>query len=167
MDESHDTEGIRIGGTIINNIRFPDDTVLMADTKEKFQRLMDGLNEVRQRNGLKINIEKTEMMEVTSSSESLRVSISLGGIIYRKVNSFKYLGSQVDEDARSQSDIRARIVMANATYGQLRNILTNSSMCKITKVRVLKPYVWLMLLFGCEAWRISKEMRRKLETTEL
>ena len=64
-------EAIRIGGTDINNTKFADDTVLMAGTEEKLQRLLDVLNEVYQRYGLNINIEKTDVMGVRKTSEQL------------------------------------------------------------------------------------------------
>ena len=67
------------------------------------------------------------------------------------MNSFKYLGSLVDEDARSDCDDRARIGIAKATIGQLRKILVNLSMGRATRVGLMKTYVWSVLLFGYEA----------------
>ena len=81
--------------------------------------LVDGLNEACQPYGLKINIEKTNVTGVTERSEPLTVGISIGGIILRKINCFKFLGSLLDEDARIACDIRARIGMARATFGHL------------------------------------------------
>ena len=60
MDELQYVEGLRFGGTNISSVRFADDTVSLADTEEKLQGLMDGLDKACQRNGLTINIEKTE-----------------------------------------------------------------------------------------------------------
>ena len=73
MDGLQGMEENGIGGTFINYIRFADETVLIADTMEKFQRLVDGLNEAWQRYGMKINIEKTVVMDVTKGSEPLTV----------------------------------------------------------------------------------------------
>ena len=167
MDELEDLEGIRIGGVNINNIRYADDTVLFADTEEKLLMLVDGLNEGCSRYGMKINIEKTEVMGVTKRREQLPVNISLGGSLLKQVSTFKYLGSQVSDDAKCDSDIRARIGMAKAAFGQLRKILVSMSIRRETRVRVLKSYVWSVLLFGCEAWTISKEMRSRLEAAEM
>ena len=85
MDELQNIKGIRIGGTNINNIRFSDDTDLIADTEEKFQRSVDGLNEACRRYGLKINIEKREMIGLKERTEPLTVGMSLGGVNLRKV----------------------------------------------------------------------------------
>ena len=167
MDELVDMEGIRIGGININNIRYADDTVLIADTEEKLQRLVDSLNEGCERYGLKINIGKTEVMGLTKRPEQLPVSISLRGDTLNQVSSFKYLGSLVSEDGKCDPDIRVRIGMAKTAFGQLRKILTSLAINIRTRVRVLKAYVWSVLLFGCEAWTISKEMRKRLQAAEM
>ena len=85
----------------------------------------------------------------------------------KQVRSFKYLGSLVCEDAKCDNDIRARIGMAKTAFGQIRKILVSLSINMRTRIRVLKTYVWSVLMFGCEAWTISKEMRRRLEAAEL
>ena len=148
--------GNRIGGTNINNIRRADDKILIADTEEKLQRSGDGLKKAHQRYKLNINVGKTEVMGVTKRSEPLIVGVNLGGINLRKVNSSKYLGSLVDEDAISDCDIRARADLAKATFGQLRKLPKHSSMGRATRVRVLKAYVWSVLFFGCKAQTICK-----------
>ena len=154
VDELEELEGIRIGGINLNNIRFADDTVLIADSEEKLQRLVDGLSEGCERYGLKINIGKTEVMGVTKRSEQITVDISVGGGTLKQVRNFRYLGSLVQEDARCEGDIKGRIGMAKAAFGQLRKILVNLSIGRGTRVRVLRTYVWSVLLFGCEAWTI-------------
>ena len=167
MDELEELEGIRIGGTNINNIRYADDTVLVADTENKLQRLVDRLDEGCNRYGLKINKRKTEVMGITKRREQLPVQIGLGGDILNQVNSFKYLGSLITEDAKCETDIRARIGMAKAAFGQLRKILVSMSINIRTRVRLLKTYVWSVLLFGCEAWTVSREMQKRLEAAEM
>ena len=167
VDELETMEGINIGGTNINNIRYADDTVLIADTEEKLQGLVDNLNEGCNRYGLKINIGKTEVMGLTKRSEELPVNISLRGGTLNQVNSFRYLGSLVADDGRCDSDIRGRIGMAKTTFGQIRKILVSLSINIRTRIRVLKAYVWSVLLFGCEAWTISKGMRKRLEAVEI
>ena len=167
IDELENMDGVRFGGVNINNIRYADDTVLIADTEEKLQRLVDGLNEGCGRYGLKVNIGKTEVLGVTKRTDQLPVNIRLGGCVLKQVRSFKYLGSLVCEDAKCDNDIRARIGMAKTAFGQIRKILVSLSINMRTRIRVLKTYVWSVLMFGCEAWTISKEMRRRLEAAEL
>ena len=85
----------------------------------------------------------------------------------KQVSTFKYLGSLICDDGKCDTDIRARIGMAKTAFGQIRKIMVNLSINIETRIRVLKAYVWSVLLFGCEAWTISKEMRKRLEATEV
>ena len=105
MDEMEDLEGIKVGGMNINNIRYADDTVLIADTEEKLQRLVDRLDEECRGVGLKINIGKTEVMGVTKRKEQLRMNVKVDGQAVKQVRSFRYLGSLVDEDGRCDAEI--------------------------------------------------------------
>lgn len=73
MGEMEDLEGIKIGGRNINNIRFADDTVLVADSEERLQMLVDRLDEECIRRGLKINVAKTECMGTTKKKDRLNV----------------------------------------------------------------------------------------------
>ena len=75
MDEMADLESMKVGGMNINNIRYADDTVLIADTEEKLQRLVDRLDEECRGVGLKINMDKTEVMGVTKRKEQLRINV--------------------------------------------------------------------------------------------
>ena len=138
-----------------------------SGTEENLQRLVDELNEGCVRFGLKVNIGKTEVFGMTKRRDQLPVNISLGGCVLKQVRSFKYLGSLVCEDAKCDNDIKARIVMAKAAFGQIRKILVSLIINIRTRLRVLNTYVWSVLMFGCEAWTISKELRRRLEAVEL
>ena len=88
MDELEQLDGIKIGGRNINNIRYADDTVLLADTEERLQELIDRLDEEGRAIGLKINIGKTEVMGVTKRTEQLRVEAHVNGEAVRQVSSW-------------------------------------------------------------------------------
>ena len=141
MDELRNMEGINIGGTNINNIRYADDTVLIADTEEKLQGLVNKLNEGCGQYGLKINIGKTEVMGLTKRREELPVNIILGTGALKQVSTFKYLGSLICDDGKCDTDIRARIGMAKTAFGQIRKIMVNLSIKIETRIRALKAYV--------------------------
>ena len=160
-------DGIKIGGRNINNIRYADDTVLLADTGESLQELIDRLDEEGRAIGLKINIGKTEVMGVTKRTEQLRVEAHVNGEAVRQVSSFRYLGSLISEDGRSDAEIKSRVAMAKGNFGKMRRILTNMSLGMNIRLRLLKCYVWSTLLYGCEAWNISGVMRRRLEVAEM
>ena len=128
---------------------------------------MNNLNESCRRFGLKSNIRKTEVMGLTKRAEQLPVNIRLRDTAMKQVSSFKYLGSIIHEDGKCDTDIKSRIGMSKAAFGQIRKILISLSINVRTRIRVLKAYVWSVLLFGCEAWTISKEMRKRLEAAEI
>ena len=167
MDELVECEGVRIGGKNINNIRYADDMVLIADSEDKLQILVNKLLEECRRRGLRINKAKTEVMGVTKRSERLPVTISIEGTALNQVETFRYLGSLVSEDGRCDAEVRARIGMAKANFGNMRNVLTNMSLDIHLRMRILRCYVWSGLLYGCESWNLSKVMQKRLEATEM
>ena len=167
MDEMADLEGIKVGGMNINNIRYADDTVLIADTEEKLQRLVDRLDVECRGVGLKINIGKTEVMGVTKRKEQLRVNVNVGGQAVKQVRSFRYLGSLVDEDGRCDAEIRSRIGMGKTNFGQMRRILTSRNLSTGIRLRILKTYIWSVMLYGCETWTVSRGMKKRLEAAEM
>ena len=167
IDKMADMEGIKVGGMNINNIRYADDTVIIADTEEKLQSLLDRLNVECRAMGLKINIGKTEVMGVTKRKEQLRVNVNIDGQAVKQVRSFRYLGALVDEDGRCDAEIRSRIGMAKANFGEMRRILTDLNLGIGIRIRTLKCYIWSVMLYGCETWTISREMKKRLEAAEM
>ena len=117
--------------------------------------------------GLRINIGKTEVMGVTKKKDQLKVNIRIGGQAVKQVKSFRYLGSLVDEDGRCDAEIRSRIGMAKANFGQMRGILTSLNLSRGIRLRILKSYIWSVLLYGCETWTVSRKMKKRLEATEM
>ena len=140
---------------------------MLADTEERLQEVIDRSDEEGRAIGLKISIGKTEVMGVTKRTEQLRVVAHVNGEAIRQVCSFRYLGSLISEDGRCDSEIKSRIAMAKSNFGKMRRILTNLSLGMNIRLRLLKCYVWSTLLYGCEAWNISRVMRRRLEAAEM
>ena len=142
MEEIKDIEGIMIGGENINNLRYADDTVLIATTKENLQKLVDKLNEACNRKGMRININKTEVMVATKKKETVKAEITLERKILKQVNNFKYLGSIITEDGRSNKEIKTRIGIAKSAFENQRKILTSTHMAWDLRIRFLKCFVW-------------------------
>ena len=160
-------EGIKMGGRNINNIRYADDTVLIADSEEKLQNLVDIVNEASEAKGLRINIKKTETLVVSKKQNSPQCSIEINSIGIKQVNKFVYLGSTITADAKCNTDIDKRIAVAKKAFTKMRSLLTNERIGFKSRLRFLKTYVWSTLLYGNEAWTISKGMQKKLEATEM
>ena len=160
-------EGIKIGGVNINNIRYADDTVLIADTEEKLQKLVDEFNRISETYGLKINIKKTETMVVTKSDTVPACNITINNTSIKQANSFIYLGSTITSDARCITEIRKRIGIAKTSFQKMRTLLCNIKINMKTRMRALKTYVWSTLTYGCETWTLNKEAQDKLEAFEM
>ena len=115
------------GGRNKHNIRYADDTVIIADSEAKFQRLVDRLDVECREIELKINVGKTEVMCVTKRNEQLKVNVSIGGQAVKQLRSFRHLGSLVNEDGRCKAEIKSRIAMWKANFGNMRGIVTYMS----------------------------------------
>jgi hypothetical protein len=116
-----DTEiGVRINGTLVNNLRFADDIDLMAESGSQLQELTTRVHESSKRFGLKINGEKTKTMTIGKEKE--KINITLEGEELAQVTEFVYLGGVITEDAESTRDIRKRIGLASAMFGKLRKL---------------------------------------------
>ena len=140
MNKIVDLEGVTVERVNINNIRYADDTVLIADT-EKLQRLVDRLNVECRRVGLKIDIGKTEVMGVTRRKEPLRVNVNVSRQVLKQVRSFRYLGNLVSEDGRCNAEKGSRIGIGKANFGKMREILTNTSLSIEMWLKILKLHL--------------------------
>ena len=89
LREIEEVDGLKIGGRVLNNIRYADDTVLVADSMERLQELVNVVNAASEEKGLKINREKTECMVVPKKSESPECLITIGQDAIRKVEQFQ------------------------------------------------------------------------------
>jgi hypothetical protein len=167
IKEIKEQEGIKVGGTNINNIRYADDAAALADSEQKLQGILDILVKESEKKGLKINIKKTVVMVMSKETKSKTCQLIINGERVKQVEGFSYLGSMITEDGRCEKEIRRRIGIAKQAFQNMKSILTNNHISKETRLRVLKCYVWSTLLYGCEAWTITKGMERKLEAAEM
>jgi NADPH:quinone reductase-like Zn-dependent oxidoreductase len=107
--------GVTVSGRTINNLRYADDIVLVATSKEALQQLMDRVNETSKKYGLEMNIKKTKVMVVSRNRE--KIVITCNGGILEQVESFRYLGAIVEESGDGSREIRARLGMARTAMG--------------------------------------------------
>ena len=167
MNDLAELDGIKFGGRNINNIRYADDTVLIADSEEKLKSLIQALVQSSGEKGLKLNISKTKVMVISKGNENPRANISVGGEVLGQVERYKYLGSIVTQDGRCVEEIKTRVAIAKNAFNKIQTLMTNRSISLSLRKRFMKAYVWSTLMYGCEAWTITKEMERKIEATEL
>ena len=159
--------GLKVNGENFNNLRYADDTVLMGESEEQLQKLLDIVVLKSEEMGLSLNVKKTECMVVSKKSPNPKCTLISKGEQIKQVTKFKYLGYLITSDGRCTTEIRKRIAMAKDTFQRMKPVLTNRNIRLATKIRVLKTYVWSVLLYGCECWTINTEIEKKLEAAEM
>ena len=167
MREAEDEGGLKVGGRSVNNIRYADDTVLIADSKEKLQSLLQRVHIASEEKGLSINVAKTECMVMTKGKERVRCELNLNGERIKQVDQFCYLGSWITADVRCEREIKYRIEEAKRAFNEMRTLFKNRNLSLESRKRMVKTYVWSILLYGCETWTISRGMEKRLEAAEM
>ena len=160
-------KGLKVGRQNITNLRYADDTVLLAKSVEDLQKLLDVVVRESELKGLLINCKKTECMVVSKKRDIPRCSLKVKDQIINQVSAFNYLGSTITEDARCMKEIKKRIVLAKSAFSKLNNILRNTSLSMRTRMQVLNYYVYPVLLYGSKTWSITSDMRKHLESCEM
>ena len=163
--ESH--EGVKVGGHNINNLRYADDTVLIADSEEKLQDILTTVAEASESKGLQLNAKKTECMVISKRPAVPLCNISCNGQQIKQVNTFNYLGSTITPDAKCDTEIKKRLALSKETFTKMKPIFTNRNISLKTKMNALRAYVWSVLLYGCECWTLIKDLEKKLEAAEM
>ena len=143
MREIEDMERFRIGGKVVNNIRYADDTVISAESEQQLQQLINTVVTESELKGLYLNSTKSFTMVFSKAKVNPACSVSVHG----NVQSFVYLGSLFTSDARSDKEIRRRIGIAKSTFTSMNIILTARNISIAVRLRVLKCYIWSTLLY--------------------
>ena len=136
-----DSKGVIIGGTQINNLRYADDTVLLADSEEHSQTMMNKVNEVGKSYNMKINTKKTKAMVISRNENKPKVNIKVDGTAVEQIGNFNYLGQTVSDDGRCVDEIKKTIGIAKTTFSKMKDILKSTKIPLTTRKRILQCYV--------------------------
>ena len=145
MDEEQ--TGIKIAGRNTNNLRYADDTTLMAESEEELRLLMK-LKEESEKVGLKLHIQKTKIM-----ASSPITSGQIGG---ETVTDFIFWGSKITADGDCSHEIKKHLLLGRKVMTNLDSILKSKDITLPSKVRLVKAMVFLVVIYGCESWTIRK-----------
>ncbi|XP_060129557.1 uncharacterized protein LOC132591996 [Zootoca vivipara] len=160
LDESQ--AGIKIAGRNINNLRYADDTTLMAESEEELKNLLMRVKEESAKYGLKLNIKKTKIM-ATGPITSWQIE----GEEMEAVRDFTFLGSLITADGDSSHEIKRRLLLGRKAMTNLDSILKSRDITLPTKVRIVKAMVFPVVMYGSESWTIKKADRRRIDAFEL
>ena len=139
--------GIKIARRNINNLRYADDTTLMAESEEELKSLLMKMKEENEKAGLKLNIQKTKIMEfgpITSWQ------------IVEAVTDFIFLGSTITADGDCSHEIKRCLLLGRKVMTNLGCILKSRDITLPTKVHLVKAMVFPVVMYGCESWTIKK-----------
>ncbi len=160
-------DGLKIGGKVINNLRYADDTVIIAESAQQLQQLIDVVVEESENKGLYLNSAKSFTMVFSKSPVIPKCNITVHGKSLEQVSKFVYLGSLFTADGRCEKEVRRRIGIAKSAYRSMEKVLKSRSIDIKVRVRTMKCYVWSTLMYGCETWTLSDAMIKLLESAEV
>ena len=149
LDEAQ--TGIKISGRNINNLRYADDTTLMAEMEEELRSLLMKVKEESEKAGFKLNIQKVKIL-----ASSPITSWEIDGETVETVTDFIFLGSKITADGDCSHEIKRCLLLGRKAMTNLHSILKSKDITLPTKVHIVKTMVFPVVMYGCESWTLKK-----------
>ena len=143
--------GIKIAGRNINNLRYADDTTLMAESEEELKSLLMKVKEESEKVGLRLNIQKTKIM-----ASGPITSWQTDGDTVETVSDFIFLGSKITAVGDCSHEIKRCLLLERKVMINLDSILKSRDITLPTKVRLVKDVVFPVVMSECESWTVKK-----------
>ena len=153
--------GIKIAGRNINNLRYADNTTLMAESEEELKSLLMKVKEESEKVGLKLNIQKTKIM-VSGPITSCEID----GETVETVSDFLFWGSQITADGDCNHKIKRCLLLGRKVMTNLDSIKSRDITLP-TKVHLVKAMVFPVVMYGCESWTVKKAECQRIDAFEL
>ena len=149
LDEAH--AGIKIAGRNINNLRYADDTILMAESEEELKSLSMKMKEESEKVGLKLNIQKTKIM-----ASGPLTSWKIDGETLESVTDSTFFCFQITADDDCSHEIKRQLPLGRKAMINLDSILKRRDITLPTNIRLVKAMVFPVVMYGCDSWTIKK-----------
>ena len=146
--------GIKIPRRNINNLRYADDTTLMAESEEELKSLLMKVKVESEKVGLKLNIQKTKIIASCPIT-----SWEIDGEPVETVSDFILGGSKITADGDCSHEIKRRLLLGRKVMISIDSILKSRDITLPTKVRLVKAMVFPVVMYGCEIWTVKKAER--------
>jgi len=153
--------GIKIARRNNNNLRYADDTTLMAESEEELKSLLKKVKE-SEKVGLKLNIQK---MKIKASSSI--TSWQVDGETVETVTDFIFLGSKITADGDCSHEIKRFLLFGRKAKISLDSVFKSSDITLLTNVRTVKAMVFPVVMYGCERWTVKKAECQRIDSFEL
>ena len=160
LDETQ--AGIKIARRNINNLRYAEDTTLIAESKEELKSLLMKVKEESEKAGLKLNIQKTKIM-----ASGPITSWQIDGKTVETVTDFIFLGSKITVDSDCSHEMKRHLLLGRKAVTNLDSILKSRDITLPTKVHLVKAMVFPVVMYGCESWPMKKAEHQRIDAFEL
>ena len=154
--------GVKIAGKNINNLRYADDTTLMAESEEELKSLLMKVKEESEKVGLKLNIQKTKIM-----ASGPITSWQIDGETVETVTHFIFGGSKITADGDCSHEIKRRLLLGRKVMTNLDRILKSRGITLLTKVHPVKAMIFPVIMYGCESWTVKKAECQRIDAFKL
>ena len=154
--------GIKIARRNINNLRYANDTTLMAESEEELKSLLMKVKEESEKVGLKLNIQKTKIM-----ASGPITSCEIDGETVDTVSDFIFGGSKITADSDCCHEIKRRLLLGRKVMTNLDSIFKSRDITLPTKVRLVKAIVFPVVMYGYEIWTVKKAECQRIDAFEL
>ena len=154
-------KGIGIGGRKVSNLRYADDTTLIAGNREDLIELIEKVKSSSEKAGLYLNVKKTKVM-ATGELDSIIVD----GENIEVVERFVFLGALITSDGQIDMELRRRIAMGKSAMGSLRKIFKDRDLRLATKVKIVQTLIFPIIIYGAETWTLKKNEIAKIDAFE-
>ena len=143
--------GIKIAGRNINNLRYADDTTLMAENEEEIKSLLMKVKEGSEKVGLKLNIQKTKIM-----ASNPITSWEIDGETVETVSDFIFWGGKITADGDCSHEIKRCLLLGRKVMSNLDSIFKSTDITLPTKVHLVKAMVFPVVMYECKSWTMKK-----------
>lgn len=157
--------GITINGIKICNLRYADDTTLIAASEEELVNVIRRVEEISNEAGLQINKKKTKIMIIDRQNNNRSGVKRINNI--ETVDTFIYLGATISNKGGSSEEIKRRSAIAKESMTKLTKVWKNHHISLNTKTRLVRSLVFSIFLYGSECWTLKKADKQKIDAFEM
>ena len=154
--------GIKIAKTNINNLRYADETTLMAEREEELKSLLMKVKEKSKNTGLKLNIQKMKI-KVSGPITSWQID----GETMETVRDFIFPGSKITADGDLSHEFKRHLLLGRKAMTNLDNVLRSRDITLPTKLCLVKAMIFPVVMYGCESWTIKKAEHQRTDAFKL
>ena len=160
LDEAQ--TGIKIARRNINNLRYADDTTLIAESEEELKSFLMKVQEESEKAGLKLNIPEMKIMASCPIT-----SWQIDGETMETVRDFIFLGPKITANSDCSHDMKTPLLLERKAMTNLDSILKRKDITLATKVHIVKAMVFPGVMYGCESWTIKRAECQRIDAFEL